>query len=566
MANSIPPSLFTAPDPMRVSNLQDFVQDYAPVRLSAVESPPLLADGAPGGDGVFVRDPVNYGGVYAPTFFNDWYFRVHFVPAALDLGNLLSNQNRDVVVWNAYLDAVDVTDFSLDAGDGIAVTEPAEVPFQMAPLGLYTYTVAVGTQGPPTINASMSWTIDGVDYNVPITGRRVVVWAFKPNWAQPVDETLEWRTAIETAFDRTEHRVAQRDEPRRVLEYRAQIVGPETALFESAMYGWADRLFALPIWQEKATLTEAALPGTLTLRLPVDDRSFVEDGLLVLFKNASTYEAIEIETVLDGEITLKKGTEFAWPVGASVFPVMIARFDGAANTNYVAEDKLEVPVRFVGSPADTPTRLPANEPAEVFDGFEVYTAGTNWISNLNVSITPDYDLHDNDFGVFQTRPRSGWPTIVKSHEWLSKSKKEATGLRGFFARRKGRLAPVWMPTGTSDFKLLSDVVQTDSSLHVVDNGYGQLVDGHPARKHVLIQLRGGVNLVCEIDNVTPRGDGSADLTLTEQVGRGIAVSQVRRISYLGLYRLASDAVTISHKTTEASVVQTSLQLTRPGNP
>src|SRR5690606_3758915 len=233
---------------------------------------------------------------------------------------------------------------------------------------------------------------------------------------------------------------------------------------------------------------------------------------------------------------------------------------------YVAEDKLEVPVRFVGSPADTPTRLPASDPAEMFDGFEVYTAGTNWISNLNVSITPDYDLHDNDFGVFQTRPRSGWPTIVKSHEWLSKSKKEATGLRGFFAPRQGRLTPVWMPTGTADFKLLSDVVQTDSSLHVVDNGYGQLVDGHPARKHVLIQLRGGVNLVREIDNVMPRGDGSADLTLTEQVGRGIAVSQVRRISYLGLYRLASDAVTISHKTTEASVVQTSLQLTRPGNP
>lgn len=563
MANTQPLSEFTGVDPYLSDTLKAFAPPVNPGYLvfDAFASNDATAKA---GDGVFTTYPVNDPAVGVPTFYNDWYFRIHFVPAALDLGNLLSNQSREVVVWNAYFDAKPVSSFALSAGDGISVTQPAPAPYDMAPLGLYTYTVLVDTLGPPTITANLSWTIDGIGYTVPITGRRVVVWAFKPDWANPVDETLEWMTAIETAFDRTEHRVDQREQPRRGLEYTTQIVGADTGLFETAMFGWADRLFALPLWQEKSTLTAAVDAGAISLSLPVADRSYIAGGLLVLYASPSRFEAIEIDTVLDDVITLKDGTELSWPLGTSVFPIMVSRLDGAATPQYVAEDKLTVRVRFSGSPANAPTRMPVIAPEVTFNGVEVYTEGTNWIRSLDVSIEGDYDLHDNPFGVFQTRPRSGWPTIVKAHEWLSKSRAEATTLRGFFARRKGRLAPVWMPTGTADFKLVSDVVLTDTVLSVIDNGYGQLIAQHPARNHVLIQLRGGVNIVREIDTVTPQGDGTANLKLIETVGVSFTTRQLRRISYIGLYRLAGDAVTISHKTTTASVVQTSFQLTRPG--
>lgn len=565
MATTLPLPSVTDMDPWFVSNVAEFVQDYVSDAAATDGLKPL--DGtARAGDGVFTMYPVSYTGEFISTFLNDWYYRIHFLPTALDLGNLLSTQTRPVEVWNAYFVSKTVESFTLTGGDDITVTQPQATPYPMAPLGLYTYELAVSTQGPPTINAEMLWTIDGVQYEVPITGRRVVVWGFRPDWSRSVDESLEWMTSIEASFSRVEHRVQQREAPRRVIEYTAQIVGADTGMFESVMFGWADRLFALPLWQEKSVLQADAFAGDRVLALPTADRSYVADGLLILMRSPDEYESVEIEMVAAESITLKKPLESAWRAGASVYPAIVARLDGQGNARYVAEDKLEMPVRFVGSPAETPVRLPDEVATATFNGVEVYTEGTNWINAVEMSYQPDLNVTDAQFGVFQPRPRSGWPTIVKGHEWLCKTKAEGTELRAFFARRRGRLRPVWMPTGLADFKLIRDVTQTDTSLRVIDNGYGRLVDGHPARKHILIQLRGGENIIREIDSMSGLAGGEADLNLMSSVGINFKVAQLRRISFLGLYRLAGDAVTFSHKTTEAAVVQASLQLTRPSNP
>src|SRR5690606_14057477 len=111
------------------------------------------------------------------------------------------------------------------------------------------------------------------------------------------DETLEWLTGVEASRNRTEHRIEQREKPRRILEYRALIHGPETSLFESAVFGWADRLFALPLWMEQSNLAAAVEFGDLELQVDTADRSFEADGLLMLYKSAAVYEAVEIESV-----------------------------------------------------------------------------------------------------------------------------------------------------------------------------------------------------------------------------------------------------------------------------
>lgn len=564
MANRLPFSGYTVIDPAYSDTLLDFVQDYAP-GFVMFDADALPDGGVPAGDGVFDMAPVSLPGHIVPAFYDDWYFRIHFIPASLDMGNLLSNQTREIVVWNAYFETKETTSFALSGGDGISITEPVATPYNMAPLATYSYVVAVSTIGPPTIDGDAVWLIDGVEYTVPITGRRVVVWSFKPTWSNEVDETLEWQTAIDTSFNRTEQRVEQRGAPRRILEYTAHVLGAETGLFENVMFGWGDRLFAVPLWMEVSVLTEDALMGATSISLPTADRSYEADGLVVLHRSATSYEALEIESVADGVLALKKPLESTWAAGSRAFPVMIARLEGAMTGRYVAEDKIELPVRFVGSPGETPVRLPEEEAALTFEGEEVYLGGTNWISALDVRYEPDFNLLDNTFGAFQVRQRGGWPLIVKPHEWLLKTRVEGTTLRAFFARRKGRLVPVWMPTGTADFKLQADVVLSDAALLVTDNDYGTMVDQHPARKHIIVQLRGGTNIIREIDSYTPQGDGTAYLNLTAALGVGFTRGQVRRISFLGRYRLASDAITFNHKTTAVSVVQSSMQLTRPGS-
>ena len=46
--------------------------------------------------------PVSSSGHYAPAFYNDWYFRIHLYPTKTDVGNLVSRQSREILLWNAY--------------------------------------------------------------------------------------------------------------------------------------------------------------------------------------------------------------------------------------------------------------------------------------------------------------------------------------------------------------------------------------------------------------------------------------------------------------------------------
>lgn len=562
MADHLANSLYADPDAALSQTILDFVQDYNPgwIAYDGIEN----KSGAVQTPIVFTMYPEALTGHYIRSFFNDWYNRIHFIPTKLELGNLLSDQSRDVILWNAYLISVEIESFTMENADGIAATEPDVTPFFALPLSQSKYIVTVQTEGPPTIAASMVWSIDGVVYTLPITGRRTVVWPFEPNWASPLDETLEWLTYVESSFDRTEQRFAGRADPRRILEYNAQIVHKHSQLFENTMFGWSDRLFAVPLWQEKALLGEpGAVIGDTVLNLNTEDKSFAAGSLLVLFSSPTSYEAVEIDSVTSSDVMLVKGLEQAWPAGTPVYPVIVARMEQATATNRIAEDKVELPVRFTGSPAETEVRIPDIAAPVTEGGVEVFTEGTNWGSPMTVGYQTDYRVIDSDKGVFALRQRADWPMITRGHEWLLKSASEATELRAFFGRRRGRLVPAWIPSATVDFTLLEPATLSEKILTVSNNDYGQFVNKHPARRHVLIQLRGGTNLFREIDSYTDNGDGTALLGLLTEVGQNIDPAQIRRISFIGLYRMASDAVTFSWKTSEVAVVQTSFTLTRP---
>jgi len=556
------PLIQAPPDEYQSSNILDFVRDYNPGYVLYDGLAPKFG-ATTGDDSVYPTYPVNNTGHISPSFLNDWYYRIHFIPAVLNVGNLLSNQSRDVVLWNAFFEPKPVSSFALVNGDGITVTEPVETPYVAEELALYTYVVTLSTIGPPTIDASLVWTIDGEEYEVPIEGRRVVVWPFGPEMKNPIDETLEWLTHVQDSYKNVEQRFAGREQPRRILEYKTQIVGSDTGLFESIVFGWSDRLYAVPLWQERSNLTDFVPLGTVTLDLDTTNRTFVPDGLLVLMKSAKMFEALEIESVTSTSITLKKPVERDWPQGSRVYPVMVSSLEKPLSAQYVAENKIESIVRFTGSPAETNTRTPINAPPVTYNGVEVYLTGTNWGSPITVSYEASYNVLDNGSGVFSLRQRAGWPNIIKSHEWLNKNKTVSTEVRDFFARRRGRLVPAWIPTGTADFTLVEDAALAASVIRVLDNDYGSLVSQHPARQNIIIQVRGGSTIIRRITGYTPDVDGTALLSLDSSIGQNITVKGVRRISFIGLYRMASDSVTFSWRTSEVSVVQASFQLTRP---
>jgi len=497
------------------------------------------------------------------SYFDDFYNRIHFIPIALDLGNLFSGITRTVDVWNAFLVPKLVSEFTPPADAGVDVVEPIAVPFTLGSIDLRVYTVSLTTDGSPIIDDVLSWVIGGAFYTVPITGRRVIPWPFRADWGQRIDETLEWLTGVETAYDGTEQRYALRRQARRMLEFATRVRGREAQHLENLLYGWNARLYGVPLWPERSRLTASAAIGAVTLQCPTANRTFVVGGTAVLLADDLTWEVVEIASVGASSVTITTPLAQVWPASTAIYPLMISRLEANTAVSRLTDSHIDVALRFLGSPGDIDPRVPTIAAAATYQGYELYLRGTNWKDAVPFNLQSDYGTVDGQVGVSSIYRHADAPALEKRHEWILKTAADQTDFRGWLGRRKGRNAPVWMPTGVSDFTLASTVLSLSTQMSVLDNKFDLYGLGLPQREHILIRLRNGTTLARKILDAAPGAGGTVTLFIDAALGIEVAPADVKMISFLGLWRLAGDAIVISHQTDAVAVVETTMRLLKP---
>lgn len=549
----------------RSTNIDDNVRRDVPIPFftgasdiaPAMRSGPWTADESAAGPAV-----ETFSGVEMMTSYRDWYYRIHINPVQFALGNLVGNQQRSVLVWNAYFNSVDLDDFTVLNGDGINVTEPVNAPAVIKPLKMLNYQFEITTDGPPVIDSTAVWTIDGVEYVVPFTGRRIVVFPFAPNWSSPVEETLQWATSLETTYTGKEQVWEIRSKPRRILEYNLRIFKDDVNRFDNVMFGWTARLFAVPLWQEKTRLDAAASIGATSLSIfDPENRTFEAGALGLLFNGVTEYEIIEFDSApVAGVATLARPLERNWPEGTLLFPMMVAMPDSNVPTTRQSDQHLDARVRFTVSPADNNVRLPEAAAPLTYRDHELYVGETNWSGPLGIDMDARQKVVDQETGVYRLIRKAAYPLIQRGFRWLIKTREDAERMREFFGRRRGRLKPVWIASGTADFHLDEDATSAATALYVRPNDYGTFVNSHPARRDVLILLRDGTHIARRIESYGTDVDGRTSLLLDAPLGAPVTPASVKRISYLGFYRLAADQVTLSWRTNEVMVVETNFVL------
>lgn len=510
----------------------------------------------------WVYAPAGVNGSLLVSSMEGWYYRIHFIPYSFDLGNLSGDQERDMVLWNAFFVPVNMTDFVLVNGEGITVTASIDAPAIIPALQTVDYTFAVSGSGPAIIDATATWTIDGEVFEVPITGRRTTLFGFSPNWKTAVKETLEWQSTVNAAFAGNEQRMSTRDEPRRIFEYQWRLHGEEVNLFDVMTFGWTGRMFSLPLWHEKTNLTAAATLGATTLYLATLGVTFAPDSTAILYVDSWTSEAIEILEVYSDRIVLKGPLLADWPQGSVVVPTLVCAPPEDFATARRADTHLDSGGRFTASPTDCFPRLPVVPAAVLYRGEELYTGETNWRSALNISVESRRTVVDNKRGPMRVKPKATFPLITRGFSWLLKSRAVAEDLRAFFVRRKGRVVPVWMPSGQIDFTLAAPIPLGQSSFLVKRTQYRSFVDFHEARRDLIFIMRNGARYTRRINSMA---DVGADVLVQVDEDFPVIVTDanIKRISYLGLYRLGADAVTFNWWSDRVAEVDVQFVLTEP---
>ena len=251
----------------------------------------------------------------------DWYDTIHILPSEANLGNLLSSQERSVAVWNAYFTPQSLASITPTGDDGLTLSQPTLPPTDYAPLEPREYLLSVSTNGPAVIQANYIFNFTSDSPELKVTGNRVTTFTFQPNWVKPVIERLEWRTQVIEHEDGSEQVIKLRQEPRKVFEYQTTLQGVDRQIFNSLIWGWQSRVYALPVWTDASTLSSEVLIGDTTVLVNTVGLDFYVGGLAIIIASTDVYEVVEIGAVTETSLTTLLGTRLAWPKYTSVIAV-----------------------------------------------------------------------------------------------------------------------------------------------------------------------------------------------------------------------------------------------------
>jgi len=490
-----------------------------------------------------------------------WYQRVHLSVTTLALGNLVSSQLVQVRVWNGYLDrSVVVSAVDVAGGEGMTLDAPAPLPLTLATLEAQAWSLSVSVDGPPTIDATLTWTVtDEPSLTLHVTGSRVTAWGWTPDWADGVKERLSWLTDVLASPTGAEQRRKLRHWPVRTWSATVLVDGEDRSSMDLALYGWGQRNWALPVWTDVTWLASGVSAGDQSIALDTTHLDYRAGGLvLIRGETAQDLEVAEIQAVRADGLDLVRPVQLDWDPGCRVYPVRLAMLTEQPQLTRKTDDLVSAEVSFRSM---EPCDWPAVPQATSYRGVPVLEEPAEWSDDLSAQYERLLSTLDNGINNPVTTDLVGTGIALQQHTWMLAGREERGGWRSLAYYLAGRWKAIWLPTFAADMRLVATTAATSSAFDVATIGYSRFaVGGKTGRRHIRIELRDGTLVYRRILGATGVDRTTERLSLDSAVGVELTPSNVLRISWLQLMRSADDDIEIDHTTDVDGVARASLML------
>lgn len=505
-------------------------------------TPPIIAASVVVRGGPYRIGQSPKGGL-AGSFLLDFYHRIHITPRRLDLGSVVSPQQANIKIWNAYLTPQPLTDIINDV-DGALVTTPVAVGEQWPANAQLTAQVDVANEGEPSIDAQVVWVIGGDRVVLPVAALRIVAWPFMPNWIASPQETLAWATDILQAPTAKTQRRSLRDTPRRTVQFNYIEQKRERQIMDSLLAGWGSQEFAVPLSQDRQLFPQALPAGTQRINCHTAGYDYPPGQLVMIYISPYRWEAAEVSSVDPQGIDLARPTKQAWPKGAQLMPLRTARMAAQPDITRLTDQSSALSIRWaVVDKAVWP--LAAN--AQEYRGRPVLHVRPNEVQDLTDTFKRLTLQLDNGTSPPLITDTGGQSFDLRGHRFSSTRAQHAVLLSLLYALR-GRQKIVWRPTWADDLTITQNISASGSALVVQNIQYHNYLLGSSNRRDIAIFMRTGQVIYHRIVNAVPLSDDEELLTLDPPVVEGFSPSDVQQVSYLIPSTLASDTVSIEHIT------------------
>mgnify|MGYP001474544986 CR=1 FL=1 len=525
---AIPPQYFTDWTDRRSDTLRYSAADGS---YSSIESGAVYDD-------AYTPEPGSFGAMFG----GDFYDRIHITPTAIDFGNLVGTQQYTLTVWSSHYFDRRLEALNLNNGEGIGVTGGQTPPFNFSPLEQIQWTVTGTPIGPSVIDAELVFDFDLGDlFSVPMTGRRVIAFAWRPDWSAGITERLEWVTDVMESYDGSEQRRSIRLNPRQSLEFSMTASGKEKRFFDSVMFGWGAGVFVVPLWYDGGSLAADLTAGAMTIAVDTDTRGYKVDGFAMLLgDDARTNEIVEIASLTSSQITLKRPTLATWPGGTAIFPALPARLQNQASPSRFSGDVSSTRLLFN---IETPQQWATAHGLPTYRGYPVLTVPINWVTDPQYGFDRRIFLADNVSGIRMYDDETGIALPRKTASYTLPDRATVETWRRFVHAMKGRWGAAWVHTASRDIVLVAPLLSNALVFDCEWLGLSLFIAG--GRKDIRIKLGDGTILYRRIVYYETVDADTERITIDTAPGIDIQPADVASISFMFLSRLDADAVELA---------------------
>lgn len=502
----------------------------------------------------------SYGAFIMPSYQDDLFNHWLLVPARLDLGNLLTNQARNVEVANMFFTTQSIDTVVNSGGTGISLSGVPALPVAVNPFDSIVIRVSVNADGPPNINGTIDFTFSAApDVSLPLTGTRITMFPWQPE--VPVTETLEWATDVMISANDTEQRasilLAARQRIRMTVVYDEAIQWQKA---HNVVFDWMPRVWGIPIWWEQRPLNDAAVPGQTFLSVDTSWADFREGGLVMIMNTTDgTFEAFEIDTFTSTQINLTSLVQNDYAATAMVMPVRSGFLSSTPNGSRKLNNAESLSVEFL-----TLDNIDMSDQsgASMLNGLVLLDDPNACGTSLAETWSRDITVIDGKSGrVFQStlidrsrmHTKKGWDLNNLADTWR---------IRKLLHSFRGNLNPFYLPTFREDFTLAEDITGGSTSFRVKNNGYTQFVQSRAPMNYVRLLFNDGTYLIRQITGSSEDGDEEVVTILSTFSGITILASTVKRMEIVVLMRIQDDKAIFQHSSAGVANVDINLISTK----
>lgn len=465
------------------------------------------------------------------SYSDDFYYRIHVYPAKVDLGNMVSDQNIAVGVWNAFFETKSLQSIDVSGGDGMSLSYAGSLPLVFNRLQSIDFDLNVSIDGPPNVQGSYRFVFGGYTAYLTVVGNRVVIWPFVPQ--RKIVESHEWKTNV-IRTKAGEQRIQLRKSPRVTMSYEFFMNDTQVNRARALTYGWGHRVFGVPRWADVSFFGQLQA-GTLVIPVDTDVNDFRAGDPIIVWESDSYFESAVIDTVGSGIVNLKLPLQKSFS-SAYVAPVRFARSKGL-NLTRAANKLVIAAVDFdVTKNADIAESIGF----ATYKGLDIVTDTMHVVGSIEEKVIRDMHVIDNDIGTVYYDPLYNNAAQTFFVSWSLTNRADLRRVLNWIYTRKGKLKPFWLPTNTSDMVLAADASMASSTIYVESFDYGVYYTSRALR----IEKKDGATKYVYVTG--GQYDGGYDaLPLDEPLGINLNVADVKRISIMYKVRFDSDRVEVN---------------------